>query len=145
MAIENLESRAVPAGLGLHPFFTRDADTELAFRAAAVWLGDEEVLPTKRVAVPAEWDYSRSRTVEPGLDNCFEAWDGRAVITWPGRGLKLELQAGQPFRHARGLYPGEPSILLRRAREPRQRQGCRGPARAGATLAGEVAFRVSTL
>ena len=90
MAIENLENRAVPAGLGLHPFFTRDADSELAFRAAALWLGDEEVLPVKRVAVPAEWDYARSRRVEPGLDNCFEDWDGRAVIAWPGRGLKLD-------------------------------------------------------
>src|SRR6185503_16826417 len=61
MAIENLERRAAPAGMGLHPFFTRDADSELKFRAAAVWLGDEDVLPTRRVAVPAEWDYSTSR------------------------------------------------------------------------------------
>ena len=69
--------------------FTRDADTELAFRAAAVWLADEEVLPTKRVAVPPEWDYSRPRPVAPGLDNCFEDWDGRAVVTWPLAGRPL--------------------------------------------------------
>jgi aldose 1-epimerase len=145
MAIENLESRATPAGLGLHPFFTRDADSELAFRAAAVWPGDEEVLPTRRIAVPSEWDYSTSRKVEPGLDNCFEDWDGRAVIGWPRRGLRLELEAGRPFRHA-VVYtpPNRPYFCV----EPVSHvNGKVAEARlaSGATLAGEVAFRVATL
>jgi aldose 1-epimerase len=145
MAIENLESRAVPAGLGLHPFFTRDADSELAFRAAAVWLGDEDVLPTRRVAVPAEWDYSRSRTVEPGLDNCFEAWDGWAVITWPGRGLKLELQAGQLFRHTVVYTPANRPYFCVEPVSHVNGKVAEVRLAPGATLAGEVAFRVSTL
>ncbi len=145
MAIANLESRVVPAGFGLHPFFTRDADTELAFRAAALWLGDEEVLPVERVAVPAEWDYARSRKVAPGLDNCFEDWDGRAVIAWPGRGLKLELQAGQPFRHAVVYTPANRPYFCVEPVSHVNGKVAEARLAPGATLAGEVAFRVSTV
>ena len=100
MAIENLEDRTVPAGLGLHPFFTRDADTELACRTRGVWLTDAEVLPLEHIAVPPEWDFTASRPVEGiALDNCFDGWDGRATITWPRRGLRLDLTASEPFRH----------------------------------------------
>jgi aldose 1-epimerase len=145
MAIENLESRAVPAGMGLHPFFTRDADSALAFRAAAVWLGDAEVLPTQRVAVPAEWDYARSRDIGPGLDNCFEDWDGRAAITWPARGLGLELQASPPFHHAVVYTPANRPYFCVEPVSHVNGKVAEARLAAGATLAGEVAFRVSTL
>jgi aldose 1-epimerase len=145
MAIENLESRAVPAGFGLHPFFVRDADSELAFRAAAMWLSDEEVLPVERVAVPAEWDYARSRRVAPGLDNCFEDWDGRAVITWPSRGLKLELQAGSPFLHAVVYTPANRPYFCVEPVSHVNGKVAEARLAPGATLAGEVAFRVSTV
>src|SRR5258708_2613026 len=36
ISIENLENRPVPAGLGLHPFFVRAADTELSCRTPPV-------------------------------------------------------------------------------------------------------------
>lgn len=145
MAIENLERRAAPAGMGLHPFFTRDADSELAFRAAAVWLGDEEVLPTKRVVVPPEWDYSRSRKVEPGLDNCFEDWERRAVITWPGRGLRLELQASPPFGHAVVYTPANRPYFCVEPVSHVNGKVVESRLEPGARLDGEVAFRVSTI
>ena len=145
MAIDNLERRAAPAGMGLHPFFTRDADSELKFRAAAVWLGDEEVLPTERVVVPAEWDYARSRKVEPGLDNCFEDWDGRASITWPGRGLRLELEASAPFCHAVIYTPADRPYFCVEPVSHVNGKVAESRLAPGARLAGEVAFRVSTL
>lgn len=145
MAIENLEGRAVPAGIGLHPFFTRDADSALAFRAAAVWLGDAEVLPTQRVAVPTEWDYSKARDIGLGLDNCFEDWDGRAAITWPGRGLGLELQASPPFHHAVVYTPASRPYFCVEPVSHVNGKVAEARLAAGATLAGEVVFRVSTL
>ena len=57
MALENLEDRPVPAGIGLHPFFVRDADTELTCRTEAVWPADAEVLADERIAVPPDWDF----------------------------------------------------------------------------------------
>jgi aldose 1-epimerase len=145
VAIDNLERRSAPAGMGLHPFFTRDADSELQFRAVAVWLGNEEVLPTERVAVPAEWDYSRSRKVEPGLDNCFEDWDGRASITWPGRGLRLELEASAPLCHAVVYTPADRPYFCVEPVSHVNGKVAESELAPGARLAGEVAFRVSTL
>lgn len=145
MAIENLENRAVPAGIGLHPFFRRDDDAELAFRAAVVWLADAEVLPTTRIAVPAEWDYSRSRKVGSGLDNCFEGWDGRAVIIWPERGLRLELQASPPLHHAVVYTPADRPYFCFEPVSHVNGKVAEARLPAGATLAGAVAFHVSTL
>jgi aldose 1-epimerase len=100
MSIENLEDRTVPAGIGLHPFFVRDADSRLTCRTQTVWRMDAEVLPLERIPVPAGWDFSAGRAVNSvALDTAFEGWDGRATLLWPQRRLCLDVEAGQPFRH----------------------------------------------
>jgi len=142
MTIENLESRAVPAGLGLHPFFPRDADTELACRVEGVWRADADVLPVDRIAVPPEWNFAASRPVDGVvLDNCFDGWEGSATIRWPRRGLGLSLVATQPFRHlviyvpkARPYFCVEPVSHANGA-------VAQTSLPQGETLAGEVLFR----
>lgn len=100
MNLANLERHAVPAGIGLHPFFTRDADSDLTCRTTDVWLTDAEVIPTERVPVPASWDFSQPRHIDDvALDNCFDGWDGRARLRWPSRGLAVDLSATDIFRH----------------------------------------------
>ncbi|HYR65211.1 MAG TPA: aldose 1-epimerase [Reyranella sp.] len=146
MSIENLESRVVPAGLGLHPFFVRDADTELACRAQHAWRTDAEVLPIERIAVPHQWDFATSRRVDGvTVDSGFEGWDGRATIRWPRAGLRLDMTATEPFR-ALVIYipPNRPYCCV----EPVSHvPGAIAATRlaAGATLAGEIAFRISNL
>ena len=146
MSIENRESRDVPAGLGLHPFFVRDADTELACRLQHAWLTDAEVLPTKRIAVPPQWDFSTLRRVEEvTVDSGFKGWDGHATIVWPRAGLRLEMQATEPFRDL-VIYipPGRPYFCV----EPVSHvPGAIASTRlgAGATLAGEIVFHLSNL
>ncbi len=143
LSIENLEDREVPAGLGLHPFFRRDADTELACRLAGVWRTDREVLPLQRVPLPSEWDFSRSRRVQGmGLDHCFDGWDGEATVTWPKHRLRLVLSATEAFRHLVIYVPdGQRYFCV----EPvTHANGAVGQARlaASATLAGEISFRL---
>jgi aldose 1-epimerase len=146
ISIENLENRPVPAGLGLHPFFVRDADAELSCRTRQVWLTDAEVLPTERIAVPPKWDFSKSRKVdEVTVDSGFEGWDGRATIVRPKVGLRLEMEATVPFRDVI-IYipPGRPYFCV----EPVSHiPGEIGSTRleAGATLAGDAVFRLSNL
>lgn len=146
ISIENLENRPVPAGLGLHPFFVRDADTELCCRTQHVWLTDAEVLPTERIAVPPKWDFSKPRKVdEVTVDSGFEGWDGRATIMRPKVGLRLEMEATVPFRDVI-IYipPGRPYFCV----EPVSHiPGEIGSTRleAGATLAGNAVFRLSNL
>ena len=146
MALENLETRPVPAGIGLHPFFLRDAETELACRTRAVWTTDPEVLPIEQVAVPSQWDFSTSRKVDGvTLDNCFDGWDGRATITWPKRRLRLALEASQPFRHL-VIYvpPGRDFFCVEPVSHANGLVGL-SPLGPGATLAGEIVFHVSHL
>lgn len=150
LSLDNLEDRAVPAGLGLHPFFRRDPDSELACHLGGVWRTDAEVLPLEHMPLPSVWDFSASRLVDGlNLDHCFDGWDGRAVITWPRRGLRLELSATQAFRHVVIYVParaptGQPFFCV----EPvSHANGAVGTTRlaAGATLTGEIAFRLSFL
>jgi aldose 1-epimerase len=146
MAIDNLEQNAVPAGLGLHPFFRRDGETELICRTQAVWLTDAEVLSTKRVAVPPDWDFSKPRKVDAVvLDNCFDGWDGRATVVWPRQRLQLEFTASEPFRHA-VIYvpPGRPYFCVEPVSHANGKVG-EALLAPGATLAGEIGFHLSDL
>ena len=143
MALDNLEDHAVPAGLGLHPFFVRDADTELQCRTEAVWRTDAEVLPIARIVVPPAFDFSKSRNVnDVTLDNGFDGWDGRATIRWPSRKLRVDLEASVLFRHAVIYVPPErPYFCVEPVSHANGRVG-RTHLDAGATLSGEIVFRV---
>jgi aldose 1-epimerase len=144
MALDNLEDHAVPAGIGLHPFFVRETDTELQCRTEAVWRTDAEVLPIARIVVPPAFDFSTSRNVnEVTLDNGFDGWDGRAMIRWPGHNLCLDLEASAAFRHAVIYVPSErPYFCVEPISHANGRVG-RTRLDAGATLSGEIVFRVT--
>jgi aldose 1-epimerase len=143
LALDNLEERPVPAGLGLHPFFVREADSELQCHTEAVWRTDAEVLPIARIVVPPAYDFSRSRNVnEVNLDNGFDGWDGRATIRWPSRKLRVELEASPTFRHT-VIYvpPDRPYFCVEPVSHANGRVG-RTHLDAGATLSGEIVFKV---
>jgi aldose 1-epimerase len=124
----------------------RDADTEFTCRTQYVWRTDSEVLPIDRIAVPPQWDFSTPRRVDDvTVDSGFEGWDGRATIRWPRAGLRLDMTATEPFR-ALVIYipPNRPYCCV----EPVSHvPGAIAATRlaAGATLAGEIAFRISNL
>jgi aldose 1-epimerase len=146
MSLENLEQRAVPAGMGLHPFFVRDAETTLACRTQHVWRTDAEVLPIDRIAVPSQWDFSTARRVDTiTADNAFEGWDGQAAIAWPNRGLGLAMQATRTFGDL-VIYipPGRPYFCVEPVSHVPGAIASTHLA-AGATLAGEVTFRLVNL
>ncbi|MFL9812847.1 aldose 1-epimerase [Stutzerimonas sp. VN223-3] len=90
--LRNTDTRSMPAGLGWHPYLARHDDCVLQFAAQSVWLNDERNLPAELVRVPAQWDFRQpQRLAEPGLDNCFVGWDGRAWIHWPEKGIALTM------------------------------------------------------
>ncbi len=146
MAIDNLEDRAVPAGLGLHPFFVREADTELSCHTEAVWRTDDEVLPVERMPVPAEWDFEKRRRVDRvELDNCFDGWTGKATIAWPRRRLRLDLEASELFRHLVIYVPhGQPYFCVEPVSHASGEVGTL-PLGPSATRSGEITFRISDL
>ena len=100
LTLENMDTLAMPAGLGLHPFFPRRDGVQLRFAARNVHLSGPDSLPAECIPVPAKWDYTSMRDLgEPGLDNCFDGWDGNAEIMFEQEGILLRLDADPVYGH----------------------------------------------
>ena len=100
LSVTNLSNLELPYGLGVHPWFEQDADTEVQANVEHVLINDEDNLPVAKVLVSDEPDLDfRSSTLLPlnGLDNCFMGWDQQAVLTWPSRGMSLSVKADADF------------------------------------------------
>lgn len=144
ISLQNREARAVPAGIGLHPFFVCDAATDLQCRTKSVWLADPEVLPTERIDVPVAWDFSAGRRIGAvALDNCFEGWDGLARIAWPGRGLTLEMSASEALRTLVIFTPPQRPFFCVEPVSHANGQISATRLAAGDTIAGDVTFRLT--
>lgn len=97
LSYQNLADIAVPAGLGFHPFFVDASQSEVRFSAPRVWLNDDNSLPCDEVATPEKWQYPTFSTPVPAsVDNCFTAWNGKAAVRWPLRGIRATLTSGAP-------------------------------------------------
>jgi aldose 1-epimerase len=100
LTVTNEDSRPMPAGIGMHPFFPKSRRMELQFATAAVWLNDARMLPKERTLVPPEWNFAIQRPVtDLAVDNCFADWSRTALLTWPERGWGLRLAASEAFNH----------------------------------------------
>lgn len=62
---------------------------------------DDRKLPLERVPVPEAWDFSSPKKLAPltDLDHDFTEGDVDVVLHWPGRGLRLLIDADPMFRH----------------------------------------------
>lgn len=94
LRLTNMHTEPAPAAFGLHPFFPRNPDTTLRFRAESVWMSDAHLIPTHRAPVPPEWDFAQERPIgATAFDNCFSGWTGSARIAWPDKGLCVTIRA----------------------------------------------------
>lgn len=86
--------RSLPYGLGLHPWLPRAAGTQLQAHVRGVWLSGADLLPTAHTTLlPEGWELPAGIPMQgPFIDNVFTGWDGRARVTWPDRGLVLEMR-----------------------------------------------------
>jgi aldose 1-epimerase len=98
LALTNESDSAMPAGLGWHPYFPRTPRTQLTADVQAMWLTDDEVMPTTLAAPPPEADLSRGVLVDAvALDNCFVGWRRRAVIEWPEADTRVVMTSEAPL------------------------------------------------
>ena len=81
LLLTNKGDRTMPAGLGLHPYFPRDASTRLMMATQRMWEGDETMIPTRAVAPGRFGDWSAGAGLpECLIDNSFDGWTGHAAI-----------------------------------------------------------------
>ncbi|MDQ6916343.1 MAG: aldose 1-epimerase [Pseudomonadota bacterium] len=111
LEIQNTGDSAFPFGLGWHPYFDRDRETELGFAARGVWHTDPSRLPTRFGATPPEWNFDPPRTVaDTTLDNCFAGWRPPAIVRWPARALVAQLAADDACDYLVVFVPAHESV-----------------------------------
>ncbi len=89
--VTHLGDRPLPYGLGLHPYFVRNAVTRLWWKADGVWLSGDDPIPKMHTQdFPPTWNYNAPSSLDgPLIDNCFTGWNGKAFIEYPDRGLTV--------------------------------------------------------
>lgn len=101
LSLHNMDTSAMPAGLGLHPYFPRTADVELDIPLQQVWLTDELCIPHSVEAIPDKWQLVNGRSLEAiVLDHCFSGWNGQASIRWPSENVSLHIKHSGICKHA---------------------------------------------
>ncbi len=97
LELVNRSDGAMPAGLGLHPYFPRTPETRVVAEVSELWQVDVEVMPCARVRPEGASDPARGVFADRvALDNVYTGWDGRATIEWPERRARLEMTAVEP-------------------------------------------------
>ena len=98
LTLRNESDTPMPAGLGWHPYFPRTPRTRLTADVEAIWLTDDEIMPTELTPPRPEADPSRGVMVDSiALDNGFVGWRRHAAIEWPELAMSLVMTAEAPL------------------------------------------------
>lgn len=99
LALTNLADEAAPVGLGLHPYFPRDAATRLTATSKRLWLADATLLPTEPVEPDRFGDWAQGGRVEGAelIDNAYDGWDGIASIEQSWGRIGIEAHGARVF------------------------------------------------
>lgn len=99
LTVTNLAEETAPVGLGLHPYFPRDAATRLTVRSDRLWLADPTMLPTEPVSADRFGDWSEAAGVDGDelIDNAYEGWDGAALIEQAWGRVRIEARGASAF------------------------------------------------
>lgn len=103
MEICNADSRVMPAGIGLHPYFAHQPEARIGYRAGSLWPPTAEFLPGTERPPTAGETYWPARTLPAGgLTDYVGGWDGVASIELGGTvGARdcLRIVADPVFNH----------------------------------------------
>lgn len=93
LTVTHQGEQALPYGLGLHPYFLRNATTRLALPCTGVWLSASDPLPVIHADIlPPGFDYRQPASLfGTPIDHCFTGWSGKSTIIYPDADLKLEM------------------------------------------------------
>jgi aldose 1-epimerase len=93
LTCRNTSDRPMPCGLGQHPYFPCTAQTRIETGVSFAWTVDEQVLPVARVPATGRYDLTDRLICGQDLDNGFEGWSGRVLMSDPNWPFELELSS----------------------------------------------------
>ncbi|MCC7047699.1 MAG: aldose 1-epimerase [Alphaproteobacteria bacterium] len=99
MEITNNGREAMPAGLGLHPYFPRTKLSRVQAKVSGMWDADPDLLPT-RLVTPPPADRDPGHGLMPAriaVDRVYSDWSRQARIDWPEHGASLTMTAERPL------------------------------------------------
>ena len=100
MTLTNTGPVAMPFGFGLHPWFDRDPDVTVQFKARRFYLEEPDGLSGDPVTLPPELHFAAARPLPGGWrNNDYGGWAGEATIRFPTRGAGLRIKADPVFKH----------------------------------------------
>lgn len=100
MTLTNTGPVSLPFGFGLHPWFDRDPDVTVQFRARRFYLEEPEGISGDPITLPPELDFAEHRPLPGGWrNNDYGGWSGEATLRFPTRGAGLRMKADPIFKH----------------------------------------------
>lgn len=100
LALTNRGTTLMPAGIGFHPYYPDLETATLTFSSGAVWMADNDVLPTEKIALSQPFDLSMPRPLKSvNLDHCYEDV-GTAKISWSNSPLNLTIKSSDNLSRA---------------------------------------------
>jgi aldose 1-epimerase len=114
IGVRNTGDRAMPFGIGHHPYLDRRPGTTLEADVDSVWLTDATKISTERTSIPQWADFRQERAVaEMTMDNMFAGLKGAATVRWPNEGRGVRIFGDQVLGHLIVyIPPGEDSFCV---------------------------------
>lgn len=98
LTVLNTDTKPMPAGLGLHPYFERTAGTQICFNAGSFWSPPADGGNGSESSIPDDVDYSAPKALpNETIDHSFAGFDGNIVIAQGDRRITLTCDA--PILH----------------------------------------------
>lgn len=106
LGVRNADARAMPAGLGFHPFFPLVPSLRLQAEWDGTWKADAQKLPQRWTAVAPESDFRVPRPVAQWrVDQCFSGWKRRARLVYPAH--QVDITASEDLSFLACFVPGD--------------------------------------
>lgn len=152
IALTNRSDRAMPAGMGLHPWFPRTARTCLTGRHRGEWQTGPDKLPARFVDGGQAIDWWKGAPVATRLvDRCYGGRSDDLCIDWPERGLSLSIAPSRELAFTQVYVPQDADFFcvepVSHMPDAINRSGDTGLKwlAPGETLAARVSFQVKRL
>ncbi|MCX5579720.1 aldose 1-epimerase [Kaistia terrae] len=112
--VRNDGSRAMPFGIGLHPWFPKSPRTTLTFASRGVMGRDARGLPSmpSRAEPAFDADTPAPLGAFPWFDGFMDGWEPhRARLARPEDDIAIEITADGAFRHLHVFVPDDRAVL----------------------------------